>query len=173
MIYTKLPNTDISVSKICLGTMTFGKQNSEIESHSQIDFSLERGINFLDTAELYPVPADHSTYADTEKIIGSWIKKSGKREKIVLASKIVGPGSYTAHIRKTNHFSPNKDYLHNSEEESWESQQHKSSHPAFNRYNRIAFHFHKYHKCSLPGVHQFPRPFRMIFRAQKRGFYSE
>ena len=107
MIYTNLPNTDISVSKICLGTMTFGKQNSEIESHSQIDFSLEKGVNFLDTAELYPVPADHSTYADTERIIGSWIKKSGKREKIVLASKIVGPGSYTAHIRKKNHFSPN------------------------------------------------------------------
>ena len=107
MIYTNLPNTDISVSKICLGTMTFGKQNSEIESHSQIDFSLEKGVNFLDTAELYPVPADHSTYADTERIIGSWIKKNGKREKIVLASKIVGPGSYTAHIRKKNHFSPN------------------------------------------------------------------
>lgn len=107
MIYTNLPNTDISVSKICLGTMTFGKQNSEIESHSQIDFSLEKGVNFLDTAELYPVPADHSTYAETERIIGSWIKKSGKREKIVLASKIVGPGSYTAHIRKKNHFSPN------------------------------------------------------------------
>ena len=100
MIYTNLPNTDISVSKICLGTMTFGKQNSEIESHSQIDFSLDRGINFLDTAELYPVPADNSTYADTERIIGSWIKKNGKREKIVLASKVVGPGSYTAHIRK-------------------------------------------------------------------------
>ena len=107
MIYTNLPNTDISVSKICLGTMTFGKQNSEIESHSQIDFSLDKGINFLDTAELYPVPADNSTYADTERIIGSWIKKNGKREKIVLASKIVGPGSYTAHIRKKNHFSPN------------------------------------------------------------------
>ena len=70
-------------------------------------------------------------------------------------------------------FNPSKDYLHNSEESSWESQQHESSHPAFNRYNRIAFHFHKYHKCSLPGVHQFPRPFRMIFRAQKRGFYSK
>ena len=70
MIYTKLPNTDISVSKICLGTMTFGKQNSENESHSQIDFSLDSGINFLDTAELYPVPADNSTYADTERIIG-------------------------------------------------------------------------------------------------------
>lgn len=100
MKYTKLPNTDIKVSKICLGTMTWGNQNTQEEGFEQMDYALENGVNFFDTAELYPVPATAATYADTERIIGNWFKKTGNREKIVLASKIAGAGDYTAHIRK-------------------------------------------------------------------------
>ena len=100
MKYTTLPNTEIKVSKICLGTMTWGNQNTEAEGHQQMDYALERGVNFFDTAELYAVPATPETYGATEKIIGTWFKKTGNREKVVLASKIAGPGDYTAHIRK-------------------------------------------------------------------------
>lgn len=99
MKYTTLPNTNVKVSKICLGTMTWGNQNTEAEGHSQMDFALENGVNFFDVAELYPVPANEKTYGDTERIIGTWFKKTGNREKIVLASKIAGGGDYTAHIR--------------------------------------------------------------------------
>ncbi len=104
MKYTKLPNTDIKVSKICLGTMTWGNQNTEAEGHEQMDYAVEQGINFFDVAEMYPVPATPETYGDTERIIGTWFKKTGNRKKIVLASKIAGNGDYTAHIR-TNGFS--------------------------------------------------------------------
>ena len=100
MKYTTLPNTDIKVSKICLGTMTWGNQNTEAEGHEQMDFALDQGVNFFDVAELYPVPATPETYADTERIIGTWFKKTGNRDKVVLASKIAGAGDYTAHIRK-------------------------------------------------------------------------
>ncbi len=101
MIYNILPNTDLKVSKICLGTMTWGNQNTKSEGHEQMDFAFEHGVNFFDTAELYPVPANAETYAETERIIGTWFKKSGLRDKIVLATKIAGPGYYTAHIRKS------------------------------------------------------------------------
>lgn len=104
MKYTTLPNTDIKVSKICLGTMTWGNQNTETEGHEQMDYALEQGVNFWDVAELYPVPATAATYGDTERIIGSWFKKTGKRDQVVLASKIAGGGDYTKHIR-TNGFS--------------------------------------------------------------------
>jgi len=100
MKYTTLPNTAIKVSKICLGTMTWGNQNSEAEAHEQMDYALEQGVNFFDTAELYPVPATAETYAETERIIGNWFHKTGNREKVVLASKIAGGGPYTAHIRE-------------------------------------------------------------------------
>lgn len=115
MKYTTIPNTDIKVSKICLGTMTWGNQNTQDEGFSQMDYAVDRGVNFFDTAELYPVPADAETYAETERIIGNWFKKTGKRDKIILATKICGPGSYTAHVRKTG-FSPNalKEALENS-----------------------------------------------------------
>ncbi|TYA70121.1 aldo/keto reductase [Seonamhaeicola marinus] len=106
MKYTTLPNTDIKVSKICLGSMTWGNQNTEEEGHSQIDYALEQGVNFIDTAELYPVPATAETSGRTSEIIGSWLKKTGKRNEVVIASKIAGPGDYTAHIRTTG-FSPN------------------------------------------------------------------
>ncbi|MBT8311357.1 MAG: aldo/keto reductase, partial [Flavobacteriaceae bacterium] len=101
MIYTTLPHTDIEVSKICLGTMTWGKQNTEAEGFEQMDYAVEQGINFFDTAELYPIPAHPDRYAHTEIIIGNWFKKTGKREKIVLASKIAGRGDFAKFIRST------------------------------------------------------------------------
>lgn len=101
MKYTTLPKTDIKVSKICLGTMTWGNQNSQDEGFQQMDLALEKGVNFFDVAELYPVPAEEKTYAETERIIGRWFKKTGNRDNIVLATKIAGPGDYTAHIRTT------------------------------------------------------------------------
>lgn len=99
MKYTTLSNTDIKVSKICLGTMTWGNQNTEAEAFEQMKYALGQGVNFFDTAELYPVPATPDTYADTERIIGNWFQKTGNREKVVLASKIAGGGDYTKHIR--------------------------------------------------------------------------
>lgn len=99
MKYTLLPESDIEVSKICLGTMTWGQQNTEAEGHEQLDFALEKGVNFIDTAEMYATPARKETQGNTERIIGSWLKKTGNREKIVLASKIAGPGNAVAHIR--------------------------------------------------------------------------
>ncbi|MDC0178055.1 aldo/keto reductase [Polaribacter sp.] len=99
MKYTKLPTTNIKVSKICLGTMTWGNQNTQEEAFEQMDYAIEQGVNFFDTAELYPVPATPETYADTERIIGNWFQKTGNRENIVLASKIAGGGDYTKHIR--------------------------------------------------------------------------
>ena len=101
MKYTTLPNTKIKISKICLGTMTFGKQNTEKEGHNQMDLAVDNGVNFFDTAELYPVPAEGETYSRTEEIIGTWFKKNSNRENIILASKIAGPGDYTKHIRST------------------------------------------------------------------------
>jgi aryl-alcohol dehydrogenase-like predicted oxidoreductase len=101
MKYTTLPNTNIEVSKICLGTMTWGNQNTQEEGFAQMDLALDYGINFFDCAELYPVPAEAKTYAETERIIGNWFAKTGNRDKVVLATKIVGPGDYTAHIRTT------------------------------------------------------------------------
>ncbi|WP_299434174.1 aldo/keto reductase [uncultured Maribacter sp.] len=101
MKYTKLPHTEIEVSKICLGTMTWGNQNSEKEGFDQMNYALEQGVNFFDTAELYPVPAHIDRYAHTEKIIGNWFKETGNRDKIILGSKIAGNGDYTKFIRST------------------------------------------------------------------------
>ena len=99
MDYTTLPNTGIKVSKICLGTMTWGNQNTEADGFSQMDYALENGVNFFDTAELYPVPATKQTQGRTSEIIGNWFKQKQNRYKVVIASKIAGPGDYTAHIR--------------------------------------------------------------------------
>ena len=104
MRYTTLPKTDIEVSKICLGTMTWGNQNTQEEGFAQMNLALDKGVNFFDVAELYPVPAVAETYAETERIIGRWFEKTGNREKVVLGTKIAGTGDYTAHIR-TNGFS--------------------------------------------------------------------
>ncbi|MCM2292049.1 aldo/keto reductase [Allorhizobium sp. BGMRC 0089] len=93
MKYKQLGRTDISVSEICLGTMTWGSQNSEAEAFQQMDYALEKGVNFFDTAELYPTtPLSADTYTDTEKIIGRWIAARGKRDDIVLATKVAGAG---------------------------------------------------------------------------------
>ena len=105
MKYTTIPNTEIKVSKICLGSMTWGNQNNEAEGHQQMDYAIGQGVNFIDTAELYPVPATAELSGRTSKIIGTWLKKSGNRDKVVIASKIAGGGDYTAHIRTTG-FSP-------------------------------------------------------------------
>ena len=105
MDYKILPNTDIKVSKICLGTMTFGNQNTQNEGFEQMDYALDQGVNFFDTAELYPVPANAETQGETERIIGNWFQKTGKRDQVILASKIAGPGDYTKHIRENLSFS--------------------------------------------------------------------
>lgn len=106
MKYTTLPNSNIKVSKICLGTMTFGEQNTEADGHAQMDYAVEKGINFFDTAEMYSVPGRKETYGSTERIIGTWFKKSGKREEIVLASKIAGPSPIFGYMRDKMDFSP-------------------------------------------------------------------
>lgn len=92
MKYRKLGRTDIDVSVICLGTMTWGRQNTEKQGHEQIDYALGEGVNFLDTAEMYAVPPNAETYGKTEEIIGTWISSRKKRDDIVLATKIAGPG---------------------------------------------------------------------------------
>ena len=92
MKFKKLGNTDLDVSLICLGTMTWGTQNTEKEAYEQMDYSLDKGINFFDTAELYSVPPTAESYGKTEKIIGNWFEKRKNREKIILASKVAGPG---------------------------------------------------------------------------------
>ena len=92
MNYKKLGNTDLKVSTICLGTMTWGEQNSQKEGFEQMDYALEKGINFFDTAELYAIPAKKETYGKTEEIIGNWFGIKKNRSKIILATKISGPG---------------------------------------------------------------------------------
>lgn len=99
MRFNELGRTGIKVSEICLGTMTWGTQNTEAEGHEQMDYAIDQGVNFLDTAELYPTaPVSGATQGATEKIIGTWMKARGNRDKIVLASKIAGSGH--AHIRE-------------------------------------------------------------------------
>ena len=92
MNYKKLGNTDIDVSTICLGTMTWGEQNSEAEGFEQMDYALSQGVNFWDTAELYAIPPKESTYGKTEEVIGNWFEKTKKRSEVVLATKVSGPG---------------------------------------------------------------------------------
>jgi len=100
MNYKNLGNTDLKVSTICLGTMTWGEQNNQNEAFEQMDFALDQGVNFWDTAELYAVPPRKETYGDTEEIIGNWFEKTKKRDKVILATKVAGPA---------------RDYLRNGE----------------------------------------------------------
>ena len=86
-----LGSSDLQVTKVCLGTMTFGEQNSEADAHRQLDYALERGINFIDTAEMYPVMPRAETQGATERHIGTWLKQSGKRRQVILATKVAGP----------------------------------------------------------------------------------
>ncbi|MFT5502843.1 MAG: aryl-alcohol dehydrogenase-like predicted oxidoreductase [Gammaproteobacteria bacterium] len=93
MKYNQLGSSNLNVSNICLGSMTWGTQNTESEGHEQIDYALERGVNFIDTAEMYPAtPISAETQGRTEEIIGSWIKSRGKRDQIILATKVTGEG---------------------------------------------------------------------------------
>ena len=92
MKFKKLGRTDVMVSKICLGTMTWGLQNTEADGHAQMDYAFENGINFFDTAEMYAVPPSADTFGKTEEIIGTWFKRTGNRDKVVLASKVAGGG---------------------------------------------------------------------------------
>ncbi len=95
MQYSQLGRTGISVSRCCLGTMTWGSQNSESEAHQQMDYALERGVNFWDTAEMYASPPTPETQGSTERHIGTWFAKSGKRDRVVLASKVAGRSPMT------------------------------------------------------------------------------
>jgi aryl-alcohol dehydrogenase-like predicted oxidoreductase len=95
MDYRPLGTTGLSVSAVCLGTMTFGSQNTEAEAHEQIAVALDHGINFIDTAEMYPVtPTRAETFGRTEEYLGTWIGQSGNRDKIILASKVSGPSRF-------------------------------------------------------------------------------
>jgi aryl-alcohol dehydrogenase (NADP+) len=91
MKYRTLPSTDLRVSEVCLGTMTWGQQNSEAEAHEQLDYAIAQGINFIDTAEMYPVPPNAETQGRTEKHLGTWLKRQ-KRDRLYIATKIAGPG---------------------------------------------------------------------------------
>lgn len=91
MQYQTLPGTDMNVSRVCLGTMTWGEQNSETDAHEQLDYAIGEGINFIDTAEMYPVPPNAKTQGRTEKYLGTWLKKQ-QRERLFIATKVAGPG---------------------------------------------------------------------------------
>lgn len=105
MQYNILGTTDVRVSKICLGTMTFGEQNTEKEAHEQLNYAIQQGVNFIDTAEMYPVPPCKGTQGLTEEYIGSWLKKSSQRDKIILATKVAGPGMMS-YLRNGPQLSP-------------------------------------------------------------------
>ena len=101
MDYVQLGNSQLTVSKICLGTMTFGDQNSQGEAHEQLDYAVSKGINFIDTAEMYPVPPKAETYTRTETIIGHWLKNQ-PREQLIIGSKISGPRRGLGWIRNND-----------------------------------------------------------------------
>lgn len=116
MQYSNLGNTNVKISKICLGTMTWGEQNSEQEAHEQLDYATNNEINFIDTAELYAVPAKAETQGKTESYIGTWLNKRKKRDDLIIASKVAGPGAFVQHIRKNPSFTKAHitEALHNS-----------------------------------------------------------
>jgi aryl-alcohol dehydrogenase-like predicted oxidoreductase len=99
----QLGRSNLQVSTVCLGTMTFGEQNTEADAHRQLDYAVERGINFIDTAEMYPVMGRAETQGSTERFIGSWLKGRGRRDELVIASKIAGPNPNMAYIRGAAH----------------------------------------------------------------------
>ncbi|GJM04793.1 MAG: aldo/keto reductase [marine bacterium B5-7] len=99
MEFTTLGNTDIKVSRICLGTMTWGEQNTEAEAHQQLDYAVDAGINFIDTAEMYPVPPTEETQGLTETYIGTWLAKRQDRDKLIIASKVCGQNLFAPYLR--------------------------------------------------------------------------
>lgn len=102
MEYRRLGQTDVKVSVICLGTMTWGEQNTQEEAFQQLDLALAEGVNFIDVAEMYPVPPRAETYAETERIIGRWLEQRRNREKCVLATKVTGRSDGFPYIRGGN-----------------------------------------------------------------------
>lgn len=100
MKLNNLGQTEIMVSEICLGSMTWGEQNSPDEAFAQMDYACEQGVNFFDTAELYAIPPRSETYGATESIIGNWFSRTGRRSEIILASKVCGPTAWCPHIRE-------------------------------------------------------------------------
>ncbi|AWM15262.1 NADP(H)-dependent aldo-keto reductase [Flavobacterium sediminis] len=116
MKYINLPRTDIKVSTVCMGTMTFGEQNTEQEAHEQLSYITDQGVNFIDTAEMYPIAARKETLGSTERYIGSWLKKTGKRDQLVIATKIAGPNRGMEYIRQPLSFS--KKSIHEAVENS-------------------------------------------------------
>jgi aryl-alcohol dehydrogenase-like predicted oxidoreductase len=115
MRYTTIPGTDIRVSKICLGTMTYGQQNTEAEAHEQLSYALDQGVNFIDTAEMYSIPGRKETQGSTERYIGSWLKDQ-KREDLVVATKITGPMPYFNYLRDNLGFS--REVIHSALDQS-------------------------------------------------------
>ncbi len=98
MDYRRLGHSDLNVSAVCLGTMTFGQQNTETEAHAQLDYAFSQGVNFVDTAELHPVPTRAETYGRTETFVGTWLRKQA-RDRVILATKIAGPSRGLLWIR--------------------------------------------------------------------------
>ncbi|WP_318444101.1 NADP(H)-dependent aldo-keto reductase [Photobacterium leiognathi] len=117
MKYHTIPHSNLDVSKICLGTMTFGAQNNEAEAHSQLDLAIEHGVNFIDTAEMYPVPPNKETQGLTESYIGNWLEKSGSRDKLIIATKVAGPRN-VPYIR--DNMSLNRRHIHDAVNDSLE-----------------------------------------------------
>ncbi|EIE1226286.1 NADP(H)-dependent aldo-keto reductase [Vibrio vulnificus] len=115
MQYTKLPHSTLEISKLCLGTMTFGEQNSQQDAFEQLDYAVGQGINFIDTAEMYPVPPKAQSQGLTEQFIGNWLSKSGKREKVLIATKIAGPRN-VPYIR--DNMSLNRRHIHTAIDDS-------------------------------------------------------
>lgn len=115
MKYTTIPQTDIRVSKICLGTMTYGQQNTEADAHEQLSYARDQGVNFIDTAEMYSIPGRKETQGSTERYIGSWLKDQ-KREDLVVATKITGPMPYFNYLRDNLGFS--REVIHSALDQS-------------------------------------------------------
>jgi len=99
MKYKPLGNTDIEVSELCLGTMTWGEQNTEAEAHEQLDYAIDRGINFIDTAEMYPVPPKAETRGLTEQYIGTWLQKRSDRDRLIIATKMSAAADWLPYLR--------------------------------------------------------------------------
>jgi len=102
MDYRPLGRTGFTVSALCLGTMTWGRQNSEAEGHAQLDMAVDHGITFIDTAEMYPFPVTKQTFGETERILGTWLAKRGKHDDLVTATKVTGPAARFAYLRDGN-----------------------------------------------------------------------
>ena len=99
MEYRRIPHSNLEVSELCLGTMTWGEQNTQAEAFSQLDYAIGEGINFIDTAEMYPVPPKAETQGETERILGNYLQKSGNRDKLIIATKVSAPGPKSDFIR--------------------------------------------------------------------------